>query len=148
MTAVKKIETFGKIEDGKLLIVYRSRFLENLKLLRDGHYRVIVERIYKKRSNPQNAYLWGVVYPLILQGLKDLGYELVTPEQVHELMKFKFLQTEIANKDGEYIETIRSTTELTTTEFMDYLAEIWTWSKEYLNIYIPEPNEKMEMESF
>ena len=64
---------------------------------------------------------------------------------VLELLKFRFLKSEYVTNDGEIIQTIRSTTELSPPEFNDYIESIQQWSAEYLNIVIPDPNEQTEI---
>ena len=143
---MKKLQTYGTIEDGKLKIIHRNRFTEAIKALKPGRYSLTIEKVYRKRSNPQNSFLWGVVYPIVLEGLKQAGFEeFEEDEQVHDLLKCRFLKKDIVNKDGEVIETVGMTKNLTTTEFMDYLSEIGKWSSEYLNVYIPEPGEQTEI---
>ena len=39
----------------------------------DGVYMLTAKRIRKIRSNDQNSYLWGCVYPLMLDALIDAG---------------------------------------------------------------------------
>ena len=66
----------------------------------------------KRRSNDQNAYLWGVVYPIIKNGLKEQGYNQITTEQVHELLKGQFCKEEIVNENTGEIganEIVRTT---------------------------------------
>jgi len=124
-------------------IAKEDAFRGALKSLSDGNYKIVIEKIYNKRSNPQNAYLWGVVYPIVKEGLIDAGfdefkqdYEL---EMTHELCKYRFLEKEIVgNKDS--IRMIGSTKDLTTTLFMEYLSEIQKWASEYLQVFIPEPD--------
>lgn len=83
------------------------------------------------RSLVQNAYYWGVVlYHLSL----ETGYKT---EQLHILMKEMF---------GQKIEifgtmVVKSTTEYTTIEFEDFLADIRAWAGDFLSMYIPLPNE-------
>lgn len=133
---MNKVEAFCEVKEGKLHVIHSDRFKQAIKTLSDGRYRLTLEKNYRKRSNSQNAYLHGVVYPIVLQGLKDLGFSNVDP---HELLKFKFLKKEIVSEHGEVIETIGSTANLSTTEFMNYLAEIKQWGSEYLGVYIPDP---------
>jgi hypothetical protein len=73
--------------------------------------------------------------------MKALGVELST-DGVHELLKFRFLKQELTTNDGEIIQTVRSSTELTPQEFNDFIASIQQWSSEYLGIDIPDPNEQ------
>jgi hypothetical protein len=152
-----RIETYCRVKKGELKIINSRLFKENIKGLPDGNYTISIEKRYNKRSNPQNAYLWGVVYPIVKEGLIDAGfdefkqdYEL---EMTHELCKLRFLKKElIANNPIPQLATslqiLGSTKELTTTDFMEYLANIQKWSSEYLGVYIPEPDtnyERIEM---
>jgi len=53
---------------------------------------------------------------------------------------------ETANeKTGEVITSIRATSSLTTSEMMDFIADIQQWSAETLELYIPDPNEQIEL---
>lgn len=91
---------------------------------------VIVRRYRKKRSGKQNKYLWKVVYGLIAEAT---GH---TEEEIHEAMGMKFLLVH-----GDKMDTIRSTTDLSTVEFIDYYESIQKFAIEDLNCYIPGPNE-------
>lgn len=98
-----------------------------------------IEKAKRKRSNPQNSYLWGVCYKLISD---HTGYEI---DEVHEMCKAKFnpKMKEIANKKTGEIETIQysgSTTKMTTVEFMDFVAQIQRFFAP-LGINIPDPNQ-------
>ena len=61
-------------------------------------------------------------------------------------MKYQFLKMETANETtGEVITSIRATSSLTTSEMMDFIADIQQWSAETLDLYIPDPNEQIEL---
>jgi hypothetical protein len=105
-----------------------------------------IEKAKKKRSNPQNSYLWGVVVPIVQNTLKEVGHTL-TKEQTHDLLKLKFLK-EILIVDestGETIERIKSTTELSTSQMMDYFAGIREWIFDFFGVTIPEPNQDLTL---
>lgn len=143
---MKKIQAYGKIESGKLSIVKQKDFLKAIAAFKDCRVWVTIEKIYKKRSVSQNAYLWGVVYKLVLEALNESGFDELDKESVHDLCKYKFLKREFVNeKTGEVITSIGETKILKTVEFMEYLENIRQWASEYLNIYIPEPNEQMQL---
>jgi len=76
--------------------------------------------------------------------MESKGFLINSNEQIHELLKFKFLKGEILNvPTGELIETIGSTTKLSTMDFEDYLTKIRAWASQYLECIIPEPNEQL-----
>lgn len=120
----------GKVRKCKFIPLDPSAFrLQFAK--HEGHdVEVVIRRKKKHRSGQQNAYLWGCVYDLISA---ETGY---SPQETHDAMRFKFL-TDLS-KD---IPVVKSTTSLTTVEFMDYIAEIQKWASEFLDVFIPEPNE-------
>lgn len=126
---------FGQInEKGKFIPYNQDQLIQAFKKLSGKRAEITVRPETKSRTNEQNRYLWGVVYKYISE---EIGYE---PEQVHELMKFKFLKIEILVK-GNPETVIRSTTELSTEEFNQYVERIVRWAAEFLGLVIPDPNE-------
>ena len=133
--------------------VFNGKLKRNVNLIRDalnsfeGKEIVIkIEKVRKKRSSGQNRHYFGVVIPLVQQGLKETG-NIMTSEMAHELLRLRFLKEQINVNEvtGEYIERIKSTTELSTSQFMDYIAEIQMFSAEYFNINIPSPNQDLTL---
>ena len=105
-----------------------------------------IEKVKKTRSNQQNRFLWGVVIPIVQQGLKDCTGEWRTAENIHYniLLKMFAPEKEIINIDtGECITEKISSSEMTTTQFMEYIMEIQKWSSEFLGVNIPNPNEEI-----
>lgn len=97
---------------------------------------VTVETHKKTRTNLQNRYYWGIV---IRDIAKELGYDADT---VHDYMKKMFLgYEEFDMPDGNTHHQLRSTTDATTISFEDFVAKIRQWASEFLNMYIPLPNE-------
>jgi hypothetical protein len=108
-----------------------------------------IEKVKKTRSNPQNNFYWGVVLPIIQNGLKEATGEFRTAENIHYniLLKMFAPEREIINTDtGECIREKISSSEMSTTQFMDYIAEIQNWAAEFLNVQIPDPNENLTLE--
>lgn len=109
--------------------------------LHDGSYLAKFQP-RKVRTHNQNAYYFAQVVPLIREGLRDAGYdEIKSNHDAHEVLKTLFHKKEVVNKhSGEIIATLPgSTTEMSTTEFKDYLEAIGKWAAEYLGIEIPPP---------
>lgn len=115
----------------------RAMFLKMVAAL-SGPHRVEIKRHHKKRSNPQNAYYWGVVLPAFVQFRHEQGEEF-DAEMAHEMFKLKFLRKSVVNIDtGEVLgQTVRSTTTLNTAEFSEYLEKIIAWLADY-GITVPE----------
>ena len=112
--------------------------------LKDGRYIVDITK-QNKRSNPQNAYYWGLVIPLLKKAFEDLGHEL-TAEEVHEFLKAKFNFKEIINQEtGEVNQIPLSTTRLSKSEFSDYIEKIQIFAATFLNLVVPGPGSQSEM---
>lgn len=129
------------IKDGE--ITNKSVVRDRFKSLQDGRYLLSIKS-QKKRSLPQNAYYWGIVVPMVKQGLREAGYdEVKTNDDAHEVLKHLFLKKEIRSSvDDNAIIIAGSTAELKTVEFNEFLEAVWKWSAEYLGIEIPSPNQQ------
>jgi len=141
---MKDLKYFGKVDDGKLTIFQRNDMVSGLQNLGSGFVEIII-RLAGKRSSPQNRYYWGAMLPIVKEGLKELGIDM-SKEQTHEMLKYKFIKREFITSDGDILQIIGSTTELSTKEFNEYIESIQIWSAEYLNVNIPDPNEQIEIE--
>ena len=105
----------------------------------------------KTRSSEQNRYYWGVVVRMICEGFQALGNP-VNPdnaediELTHEYLKRRFLQPiQVADVNGEVHELGYTTTNLTTSQMMDYIAQVQQFASEFLNVIIPDPGEQAEL---
>ena len=139
------IEIKTKIIDGKITR-NRNLFIDALASMDGKEVVLTVKRAKKQRSNPQNNFLWGCVYPIMQKALKDAGH-LMTVNDVHDLLKLRFLkETILINEEtGEYIERIKSTKELSTTTFAEYVQDIHRFASEYFGVTIPDPNSEVTL---
>ena len=104
-------------------------------------FAATIKKIRKPRSNDQNGYLWGCVYPLMLRGLVNVGWEFTCNEQVHEYFKKMFTAEQVVNRDtGEIIEFPASTALMDTLTFKTYTDKLREYAFEYLGMDIPEPD--------
>jgi len=61
-------------------------------------------------------------------------------------MKEAFLKDSIViEATGEVLDGVRDTSSLTTSEMMDFIADMQQWAIEALDLYIPDPNEQTEI---
>lgn len=124
----------GTVDGGKFKPFAPDHFKQWFKN-KEGKDVEISLRVFKPtRSLQQNNYYWGVVIQMISD---ETGH---TAEEVHETLKYKFL-TEVL--DNNFIK-VKSTSELDTTEFENYLNNIKKFASVFLNLYIPEPNEEQK----
>jgi hypothetical protein len=99
---------------------------------------ISIEKYTKKRSTQQNAYYHSVCVKIISD---HTGY---TIKEVHELLKESFLGTKEIKIGDKTSKVPNSTTKLSTTDFMAYIASIQQWASENLQIYLPDPNELIQ----
>lgn len=109
---------------------------------------VTIEKRKSKRSDAQNRFFHGVVIPIIQQGYLDAGWiEGKSFEWTKNEIKKACLIKEAVNQNtGEVKQYVGETSGLTKLEFMDFIAEVQQWAMESLNVYVPDPNEIMEIE--
>ena len=120
----------GSVDNGGLKFDRRSSVDEYIGTLIGQRVEVIIRKPKTSRSTLQNSYYFGVVVEILA---KELGYD---KDEIHEILKYKFLQS---NAMG--MPYIKSTTKLSTGEFEEYLSKIKQWAAEFLHIVIPDPNE-------
>ena len=142
---MRKIETYGNIQSGKLKITKREQFYSAIALWDDCRVKLIVQKHYKQRSTPQNDYYHGVIVSEWQALLLQEWGEAKSHEQVHEFLKMNFLFTEkLDESTGEILRMPRSTTELTTVEMEEYNEVCRQKALEYFNAVIPLPNEQLK----
>lgn len=123
---------------GKLHIRNRAAFDSVVATLPDGlELELELTRLRATRSQQQNAGYWGV----IVQALSEhTGY---TPEEVHDILKAKFLPKRLAilKGNGDVVDEFvmgGSTRGLSTVEFGEYMEQIKMWAASELEVYIPD----------
>lgn len=108
------LRTFtGRVEQGRFRANDTSGWADVFLHFEGREVLVSVQRKVKKRSNPQNDYLFGVVYKLIADHIGE------TTDTVHDLMKVRF-NSFVKIVDGRKIRIPRSTAKLTTAQFQEY----------------------------
>lgn len=139
--ATELVVASAVVQRGRLVIRNRRAFDASVAELRDGwDVELTVKRLRATRSLEQNAYYWGVVVQLLSE---HTGY---TPDEIHELLKAKFIPKRLAVCDGNGViqdeivlgGTTRSMNKL---EFGEYVEAIREWSAESLDVVIPDPDQ-------
>ena len=137
---------FDISEEGKVAKVHQKTYFDDfLKQFAGKSVKVTVEKWKKQRSLNQNNYYWGCVLSCVIDGMVGVGYprSVLSTILVHDFLKAKFVNKEVVNEQtGEVISMIGSTSELSTTNMIDYIDDIKIWASEFLGIYIPEPMEQ------
>lgn len=95
----------------------------------------------KKRSDDQNEWLWGCIYPMLLYALVSEGWEYTSVDQVHEFFKNRFTTDKVVNKHtGEIVEFPSSTAAMDTVTFSAYCEHLRDYALNYLDLEIPDPD--------
>ena len=141
-----KVEIDSKVVNGKLE-KNRDLISEVIQSFEGKDIVITIEKKKKRRSNPQNAYYWSVVLPMMQTGFYNNLGEHVGIQEAHEFLKGRFLFREVVNQElGEVIKLSKSTTELSTIEWETYMDQIRSFSTEFLGINIPLPNETLSID--
>lgn len=108
-----------------------------IQKLRDLDYskmwKIEIKEGKYNRSVDQNKYLWAI-YRILGE---HLGYE--NPEELHELLSYRFLREEKEVR-GEKIIVIARTSTLNTEEFNDYIKQVKFFAAEY-GCRLPNPED-------
>jgi hypothetical protein len=130
---------YGKIEKNQIRfddIYLISKFLKKLE---NKDVKIEIKKIELTRSVKQNKYYWGTVIGMISEEYFGSRSEEDTMK-VHEGFRKKFLnKTPLIIFDVELPQTY-STTELTISEFAEYVDKIRDYASQELNLYIPDPD--------
>lgn len=126
------------VEEGKVELEDKASF-QKFCAKKKGRLFITVSHMQKPRSNNQNRYYWGVVIKLLCE---HTGQD---PDDMHAFLGSKFLSHEMEiegpNKSKEIVKVTKSTKDLSTIAFEDYMSECRMWSSMFLSVAIPEPNE-------
>ena len=107
------------------------------KLFHGQSIEIRIRRVKKHRSVQQNRYYW-----LIVTMMADhTGF---TKDEMHSILRYKFLKSERVNDNtGIVYEYVKSTTELSTIEYEEYLEQVRSFGVDELDLRIPMPNEQI-----
>ena len=104
----------------------------------DKAWSVTIEEVKPRRSDAQNAFLWGVVYPSILEGGGEAlkGFRAT---DLHEWFLGDMWGWETLEGFGrKRMRPVRRSSTMTKQEFSDYIAFIEQKALD-MGIVIPEP---------
>ena len=121
-------------KDGKLPKQAIEDMQIEFKTLSGKKATVTIEKFWKKRSNLQMGWYWGVAVKLISE---HTGY---FPYQVHEILKAHLLGTHTATIGNVKVEVPNTTKELSTTDMMGYANQIQAFASSEIEVTIPDPD--------
>lgn len=119
-------------EKSELVLIAPYDYARHKRTLVGKDVEVVLRPKRQRRSLKANAYYWAAVIGTIAP---DLGY---SSDECHEALAWRFLQ--IGEADAK-LPKRRSTSDLTSHEFEDYVSQVKQFAAQELGIYVPEPNE-------
>lgn len=131
----------GAISDADAMVLdYTERDIRRqyLRGLRGQRVDVIVKPHRKDRSLDQNAWIWGVAYPIIAA---EIGYDEHEHEDLHYALMEKCFGSHFDKRLGSLVPNKRSS-RLTTKEFSTYMDWLVRFAAQELGgILVPLPGE-------
>ncbi len=132
------------VQDGRLKNGQASRSLRKILAQFEGkEVDITVQRHRKPRSKEQNRYYWAVV-SVARNAINEAG-NTMSAQEVHDYFRGEYLREEIHVGEGNLINRIKSTTELSTFEMTEYVERIRQFCAEMFGVYIPDPSEQIEL---
>ena len=114
--------------------------LVNPKVSAQPIYKVTIEPYKAKRSLSQNKLYW-----LYMSEISNKYYEtrgkLYSPDMWAEYFKQNFIESTISEIRGEAVKLSKTTTQMTTKEFTEYLEKIDIYAGSELGIILPHPDD-------
>ena len=124
------MKAYGKIINGKLTLNNERSFKDKLIEFEGKEVEIRIKVRTNNRSKEQNSLYWKWINILS----NETGFQV---EEMHELVKYKFLQRNVVNNDGVEEVILKSTTTLTVSEFNKFMNDVLYWSNDTLNINLP-----------
>ena len=112
------MKAFGTVKKGKLHIFEGNEVEIRLRVRSNN------------RSREQNSLYWKWINIMS----EETGF---TKEEMHELIKYKFLARNIVDDNGVEEVIVKSTTTLTVKEFTKLMNNVLYWSSDTLGINLP-----------
>lgn len=97
----------------------------------------VIRKYRANRSTAQNAWVWGVAYPLIAE---HVGYDRHEIDDLHYALVAKCFGTHVDERLGTDVPNARSS-KLTTKQFSDYMEWLVRFAAQELGVVIPLPDE-------
>ena len=124
------MKAFGTVKNGKLILNNERRFNDNLNIFEGEEIEIRIKVRTNNRTTEQNSLYWKWINIMS----EETGF---TKEEMHELIKYKFLKRTSINNNGVEEVKLKSTTSLTVKEFTKLMDDVLYWSNNTLNINLP-----------
>ena len=132
------------VEKKKGRVLGRGQLEKVLVGMDDGFYKVTVKKLRNDRTNQQNRWLWGQIYPRLLDGFVNLGWcNMTSEEDVHEYCLINYAGKDVVNPDTGEITTLpKRSSQMDTVEFSLYVTQLMILAQD-MGVTIPQPNSSL-----
>ncbi len=120
------------------MIAWPQELIEYLKTAKQRLYKL--KAFSRSRSIPQNSYLH-----LIFEFIADYWNTWYDKDTLKEILKLKFLSDYSYTLESLYAKPTKS---LTSKEMSDFIEKIRVWARDFLQLDIPDPEEKRMLEYY
>lgn len=137
---------YGIVKDGKLVPDNPDFLKWDITNFEGATVEIKITAKRLTRSLLMNAYLWGAVYPPLVNYFNDQQTfnRKVDKDYVHSICKGMFIGWDNATMpDGTQIPIESRSAELDNQEFIAYFENIIAWSAEIFGLEIAKPNERL-----
>ncbi len=142
----KKIEIITEPKDGKL-IQNRDLIEEAVQIYDRKQIKITFSLCYKKRSNPQNAYYFGVIVEHWRNIIREEWAEIWGKDEVHHFLKSNLNYEELVDDEtGLILRKPKSTSENSTFQQEEYHKACRDLAWNMFEYQIPLPNEEIKAE--
>ena len=124
------MKAFGTVKKGKLILNNERAFKDKLHIFEGNEVEIRLRVRSNNRSREQNSLYWKWINIMS----EETGF---TKEEMHELIKYKFLARNIVDDNGVEEVIVKSTTTLTVKEFTKLMNNVLYWSSDTLGINLP-----------
>ena len=142
---MKKLTYYIDKNDNQPFKIHNAEFMKKeLDALPRGRYKMTIEKFHRKATNKQFSYLYGIVYPMMLQAAWENGYTTDDFKDVEELdmwCKARWASKCVTNRDtGEVIRIPITKSKFVTIDENLYCETLRTFVSEFWGVFIPDPN--------
>ncbi len=149
---MQKISVITTIKDKKLQ-EHRNIIEKAIEMFEGKQVRFTIEMYFKRRTNKQNRYYWGVIVGIWKVILREEWGEVLSSDDVHSFLKSNLNFESVVDLEtgelmtnpinGEVIRKPKSTAENTTKTQENYHVACRNLAWEMFHVTIPLPNEDL-----
>ena len=130
-----KIEFLCKLKGGSFFPLYKDAYNQLLKEYDNEDVIISIKRVGKRRTDKFNAYYFAAIVTPIRIAIKEMTGDTYSQEEVHDMLKQRFLSKTVINMmSGEFCEIPMSTATLQQEDFKEYVMKCQKFAADFFNI--------------